>query len=281
MSRSHGPQLQLPSSVPAIHITHFLLGADGALRHMKMVEDKLRTTFSHFQILPSCYSTHAGFNESLIRDQIGYIEEIHVFTLAEIPEDSPLVFELGNIFSPYPGILFTPTSSYQTPVFKEDGSIWDFDELVFSQHNHPSCAISPENIVAQTCSELNDAGDSSAPSSHGGQQKSDDGGNQKNEEGGDGDQKDNKDQGPPGGRDSQKGNEPDEDPGDEDPADPAERDADAVPDVSFDILANIYCGSNNIPSALLQKLQINGTLTAQVSSTVATIEGCKGVEALF
>ena len=39
--------------------------------------------------------------------------------------------ELGRLFSPFSSILFTESSSYHLPVFKDDGSIWEFNELVY------------------------------------------------------------------------------------------------------------------------------------------------------
>ena len=39
--------------------------------------------------------------------------------------------ELGELFSPFSSILFTESSSYRLPVFKDDGSEWEFDELVY------------------------------------------------------------------------------------------------------------------------------------------------------
>ena len=35
------------------------------------------------------------------------------------------------MFSPFSSILFTESSSYRLPVFKDDGSVWEFDELVY------------------------------------------------------------------------------------------------------------------------------------------------------
>ena len=35
------------------------------------------------------------------------------------------------MFSPFSSILFTESSSYHLPVFKDDGSVWEFDELVY------------------------------------------------------------------------------------------------------------------------------------------------------
>ena len=39
--------------------------------------------------------------------------------------------ELGKLFSPFSSILFTEFSLYRLPVFKDDGSVWEFDELVY------------------------------------------------------------------------------------------------------------------------------------------------------
>jgi hypothetical protein len=44
---------------------------------------------------------------------------------------SPLLSELGKLFSPFSSTLFTEFSSYHLPVFKDDGSVWEFDELVY------------------------------------------------------------------------------------------------------------------------------------------------------
>jgi hypothetical protein len=44
---------------------------------------------------------------------------------------SSLLSELGKLFSPFSSTLFTEFSSYRLPVFKDDGSVWEFDELVY------------------------------------------------------------------------------------------------------------------------------------------------------
>jgi hypothetical protein len=44
---------------------------------------------------------------------------------------SPLFSELGRLFSPFSSILFTESSSNHLPVFKDNGGLWEFDELVY------------------------------------------------------------------------------------------------------------------------------------------------------
>ena len=87
--------------------------------------------FDKWEIQKSEYVIHAGFDESLIKSGVGFLEQIHVFILTEVDPTSPLLSKLGILFSPFSSILFTESSSYHLPVFKDDGSVWEFDELVY------------------------------------------------------------------------------------------------------------------------------------------------------
>ena len=87
--------------------------------------------FDKWQIQKSEYVVHAGFDESLIKSGVGFLEQIHVFILTEVDPTSPLLPELGKLFSPFSSTLFTESTSYRLPVFKDDGSVWEFDELVY------------------------------------------------------------------------------------------------------------------------------------------------------
>jgi hypothetical protein len=89
--------------------------------------------FSRSQIQQSEYAVYAGFDESLIESGVGYLEQIHVFVSAKVDADSPLLAELGGLFSPFSSILFTGSSSYRMPVFKAgvDGDVWNFDDLAY------------------------------------------------------------------------------------------------------------------------------------------------------
>jgi hypothetical protein len=217
---------------------------------------------------------HTGFNELSIKRGVGYIQEIHMFTSKEVPVDSPLIPALGKLFSPYPGILFTPSSSHQTPVFKKDGSVWDFDELVLSRAEKYtslfSGTIDSGMVVAHAHAVMNNTG--SAPSFT----CSPNGGSSGETEGnGSGRSRDSgrrqEDQNPGG---QPEGND---DPADYDPDDPNGKRKATVPfpDVSFDVLANIYCnsGEHSDSSALFQELQINGKLTTKVSDVSSASRG--------
>ena len=121
--------------------------------------------FDKCQIQKSDCVVLAGFDESLVKSGVGYLEQIHVFTIAEVnPSSSESLFtELGRLFSPFSSSLFTESSSYRLPVFKDDGSEWEFDELVYLTvskfADHGSGAKTPPTIIS-----LNNQNSSSAAS---------------------------------------------------------------------------------------------------------------------
>ena len=98
---------------------------------MKNNISSVSKVFGRWQIQESDYVILAGFDESLIKSGVGYLEQIHVFVIAEIDATSLLLSELGRLFSPFSSILFTESSSYHLPVFKDNGSVWEFEELVY------------------------------------------------------------------------------------------------------------------------------------------------------
>ena len=115
--------------------------------------------FGRWQIQKSEYVVLAGFDESLIKSGVGYLEQIHVFIVTEVDATSSLFSELGRLFSPFSSIVFTESSSYHLPVFKDDGSVWEFDELVYytaskfadggSSAKNPLTIISLNNTPSQ------------------------------------------------------------------------------------------------------------------------------------
>ena len=108
--------------------------------------------FDKLQIQKSDYVVLAGFDESLVKSGVGYLEQIHVFTIAEVDPSSLLLTELGRLFSPFSSTLFTESSSYRLPVFKDDGSEWEFDELVYLTvskfADNGSSAKTPPTIIS-------------------------------------------------------------------------------------------------------------------------------------
>ena len=133
-------------------ITTCWIAAENALEHARNNISFVSEVFDKWQIQKSEYIVLAGFDESLIKSSIGYLEQIHVFVVAEVDATSPLLSELGRLFSPFSSILFTESSSYRLPVLKDDGSIWEFDELVYftalKSADDGSIAKTPLSIIS-------------------------------------------------------------------------------------------------------------------------------------
>lgn len=225
---------------------------------MKENIGKLAMVFSEWHINESQYAVYAGFDESLIQKGVGYLEQIHVFTSARVETNSPLLSVLGKIFSPFPAILFTESSSHQILVFKDDGSAWDFDELVFSQASKFVDAgstvtmLTTETSLAGSTLKDNASGVVSQGSTADGEGGDNENGEQdddgRREKGDAGDDSNRDDGGPPGG----------------DPIRNDETDAE-LPRVSFDVLAQIYTGGDRLDPKIFQVLQMQGALTITVS----------------
>jgi hypothetical protein len=108
------------------------IAAEHALRHIQKSRPQIDAAFSQKNIQKSEYALFAGFDESLIQEGIGYLEQIHIFTSEVIVADPPFLTQLGKILSPFSSILFSESSHpHRLLVFKPDGSMWEFDELVF------------------------------------------------------------------------------------------------------------------------------------------------------
>ncbi|KAF8816177.1 hypothetical protein BYT27DRAFT_7238041 [Phlegmacium glaucopus] len=253
--------------------TQVLIAAEGALKYVcdtgKNAE--IKAAFLDLQILESEYLVLAGFNEALIQTGFGYLEEIHIFCCIEITNPQSLLSRLGNILTPYPGIVFMPSSVYQTPVFKDDGAIWDYNDLSLDRAERHS------NILAKgiSCSELvpvtslveSQPSSSSVTLSHSG------GGGNNNHSGtgedkGDSrsdDHDDNHER-----NDNSDDSKPDRDP--EDPEGSGNRDS-PVPGISFDVQAKLFKNSSDsVSSELFQVLEINGRLTVQATPILQQIQ---------
>jgi hypothetical protein len=165
------------------------IAADHALQHARNNILLVSEIFDKWQIQKSKFIVLAGFDESLIKSGVGYLEQIHVFVIAEVHPSSPLLTELGRLFSPFSSTLSTESSSYRLPVFKDDGSVWEFDELVYftaskSANGGSSAKTTPSQADGVTGFLQNNSG-----SEEGEKNRKSEKGKQR-----DGDQDDNKDQ---------------------------------------------------------------------------------------
>ncbi|KAF9554631.1 hypothetical protein CPC08DRAFT_712741 [Agrocybe pediades] len=117
----------LPSEVQAsIH----WLSANLALDRLRLLDLDVRRLMYNHGIGPSEYVLLAGFDRSLIIDGIGYMQQIHLFTVVDVSRIQPLALKLGKLFSPLSSMIFTPSTQLRLPVMKMDGTEWPFDEFV-------------------------------------------------------------------------------------------------------------------------------------------------------
>ena len=239
--------------------------AEGALEHVGNLERKaeIKAAFLDLQIAESQYAVLAGFNEVLIQSGFGYLEEIHVFCCVEIPYSSLLLNKLGKVLTPYPGIIFTPSSGYKTPVFKDDGTVWDYNDFVLD-HAQTYSDIDAKHSELDFTSFGADQSSSSVPVTAA--KSGDSGGGSGNHDDSEGDK--DKDTGNPERNNKSDGKRPEGDPSDpDDPDDPDDvgNGNSSTPYISFDIKTRLFKGrTDGSSSKPFQVLQINGTLVVQV-----------------
>jgi hypothetical protein len=242
---------------------HFVIGAELALKGIQGKETVIETAFADFQISRSEYAVLAGFNEALMRSGTGYLQEIHVFCSVEIAQRAEsFATKLGKILSPLPGALFTPSSIYRLPVFKNDEILLSWDELVFSRtegYADICSAVAPTSIQVVSCPQGSwSNGGTSAPSGFSGNKF----------KGSDSDKRDTDDAGNEEGEDKQSGDREGDDgnPDYEDPDDPTDGSLTSLlPIVSFEAQAKVYANTADMSPKVFQKLQVNGRLIIQVS----------------
>ena len=75
------------------------IAAEHALQHARNNISSVSEVFERWKFQKSEYVILAGFDESLIKSGVGYLEQIHVFVITEVDATSPLLSELGRLFS--------------------------------------------------------------------------------------------------------------------------------------------------------------------------------------
>ena len=260
------------------------IAAEHALRHVERYRSQIETTFEHHDIRRSQYAVCAGFDESCIRRGSGYLEQIHIFTLSTILATSPLLTELGKILSPFSSILFTESSQFSLPVYKDDGTIWEFEELVFETaskyFDHGSTAAMCPTVISLSQTTNNEADESQQDSGGGDEENVEEKDSRGSEEKGNGQNRNNENRGENPGDPSRDGNH-----GSDHPANSGDRDIDGGPDdpdpeegtkettnspnIAFEVVSNIYTNGNL--SQIFQQINTAGELTVRVRSHTLTI----------
>ena len=243
---------------------HFIIGAESALEGIQDKETVIETAFANFQISRSQYAVLAGFNEALMQSGTGYLLEIHIFCSVDITQTSEsLVNKLGKILSPLPGALFTPSATYQIPVFHNDKTLLSWDEIVFSRTERYAdirSAVAPTSIQVVSCPQGSWSNSGMPPSL---------GFSGNKLKGSDSDKKDTDDAGDDESEDKKSGDNEGNDgnPDDDDSDDPMDGSLTSkLPVIYFDVQAQIYANTMDAaPSKVLQTLQVDGRLIIQVS----------------
>jgi hypothetical protein len=240
------------------------IAAEKALRHIQNNRPQIDSAFSDINIQKSQYAVLAGFDESLIRDGIGYLEQVHIFTSADVAAHSTLLDDLGRILSPFPSVLFTESSLPRLlPVFKPDKTAWKFDEFLLETasklaDHRSTVAIYPTiTSLSHTSSGVTSGGtsgsfqQSSGPDNE--QKANDNTGNEGNNPGEEGEQQGDK-----------KGKGPEKNPyGPGDPDDQPEGQTSGS--VYFEIPSKLCFNYNSLnESSRSQELNVIGDLTIQV-----------------
>ena len=250
-----------------------LIAAGHALLHIEKHRTQIETVFQRHNIKKSQYDARAGFNESCIRDGLGFLQQIYIFTtLSTILATSSLLTELGKILSPFSSVIFTEESSFPLPVYKIDGTIWDWDDFVFKTAskyiNRGSTAAMCPTIISysQTTNDKGDQMDSGAgdgdrenvrkEDSKGSRDKGKERDRDNHDNSGDTPRDGDHDSGHPGNS----GDRLNEGSGDPDP----EGMATDSPNIMFHITSKIYTNDNL--SEPLQEINTVGNLTMRVRS---------------
>ena len=263
-SKLHTQDEPKPATNESVIVKHFVIGAESVLDSIQGKKMAIEAAFNNFKISRSEYAVLAGFNEALMQSGIGYLPEIHIFCSVDIAQKTEsLSTKLGEILSPLPGTLFTPSSMYQTPVLRNDGTVLSWDELVFSCTeryagvNSPVASTSVQ-VVSHLQGSWSDNG-MSAPSGFSGNEL----------RSSDWDKKDADDAGNDEGEDEKPGDYEDDNgnPDDEEPDDPTNGSlTSTLPVISFDAQAKVYATTMDMVSPkVFQELQVNGRLVIKVS----------------
>ena len=91
------------------------IAAVKALQHLEDNLAAITDVFSAFRISPSDYRLCAGFDEGLIQNGLGLLEQIHVLIRSEPQQIESLLQQLESTFSPFSAIIFTQNSVHRIP----------------------------------------------------------------------------------------------------------------------------------------------------------------------
>lgn len=146
-TESNVSRIETPTPSAAC-VDHVLLTADAALQHIVKHRERIDDALLRHNIPKIDYHIQVGFSEPLLKRDVGYLQEIYTFLRVEPPSITGLLTGLGEIFTPFPGVIITPFSSHRTPVLN-DGTPFDRDTIVLDRTERYSNGALPSLTVMQ------------------------------------------------------------------------------------------------------------------------------------
>ncbi|KAF9554628.1 hypothetical protein CPC08DRAFT_166264 [Agrocybe pediades] len=267
-SNAHGTHKT--SALHDIQVNVKWLAANHAMDLVRDVEFKVEALLRSHGIGSNDYALGAGFDRSIIVDGTGYMQQIHLFTTVEVSRVRPLFSELGQLFRPFPSMVFTPSAQLRLPVTKEDGTEWPFDEFVahyFYDPGGPTVMLGTNgtgmNIEQLSSKILKDGGAPGWSYPKRPRKGKDDGNRDRKREKARGDGEDQYDDplgGGNGGDDEGEGSDPEGD-----PREPVNDSDGSPPRITFHVESKIHCNSVQP----VQTINCSGSLSVQMTKQTA------------
>ncbi|KAJ2935689.1 hypothetical protein H1R20_g1405, partial [Candolleomyces eurysporus] len=104
--------------------------AKDAFDHLARRQKEILKAVANFQ---SPIIVLAGFNEELVREGIGLLQEIHIFPAIELSLEQCNLVEVGKLSAPFPSVIFLPSGKIlRPPLHDAEGQAISVDRMVAS-----------------------------------------------------------------------------------------------------------------------------------------------------
>ncbi|KAF4620293.1 hypothetical protein D9613_001262 [Agrocybe pediades] len=249
-----------------------------ASEHIMAIRNEVDAVLERYGLNDTNCALYAGFDESLLLNGIGYLQQAHLFTTVDVFPSSPLVSALAIVLSPLPGMIYTQSTRIRLPVFKDDGTEWRLDDFLgyyFKRGLDGNIGVSEAEETTKEDKSImkpeDDAGDGERRGKRSRAEKRNDKGKGKAGRGRKGKRRQSRGEGR-GNHDDHQDSE-DEDPNSDssgpgdDPEKPAASNIDGPHGVTFNVESTIRC-NNDSPLGIGDEQVINssGSLTIQMTN---------------
>ncbi|KAJ7581619.1 hypothetical protein C8J56DRAFT_249056 [Mycena floridula] len=101
-----------------------VIAAVDALEHVKAKMQDIRALMASYGFQPEDFAVRPGFTEQCILDGFGHLQQIFMLLSIDPGPDPAFLVDLGKIFAPFPGTLYTPSQFLLIPLFDKNGERW-------------------------------------------------------------------------------------------------------------------------------------------------------------